>query len=137
MGARGRKSATSLAIIGPEGIETVRRPDSPDELTSEQAEEWRAVVNRLAADWFPREMHGLLAQYCRHIVAARRIAGLITNLWKSETIDLDDYDRLLKCQERESRCIASLATKMRITQQAFYDAKKKRGSPMPKPWETI
>jgi len=35
-------------------------------LTDEQAEEWRAVVSRMAADWFPRETHGMLLAYCRH-----------------------------------------------------------------------
>jgi hypothetical protein len=47
-------------------------------LTDEQATEWWAVVNRLPADWFPRETHALLIQYCRHVVSARRVAQLLT-----------------------------------------------------------
>ena len=35
--------------------------------------EWCAVVNRMPADWFPRETHGMLVQYCRLIVGARRL----------------------------------------------------------------
>jgi hypothetical protein len=57
MGVRGRHGVAELAVIGPSGIETVRRPEPPDELTDEQATEWRAIVNRLGADWFPRETH--------------------------------------------------------------------------------
>src|SRR5262245_797932 len=77
MGIRGRQSTAALSVIGPDGVETVRRPEPPDELTAEQAEEWRSIVNRLPADWFPRETLAMLAQYCRHVVHARRIVELI------------------------------------------------------------
>jgi hypothetical protein len=66
-------------------------------------------------------------------VAARRAAELIKAL-EASTAEMSavdganqlaitlsasaEFDRLLKMQERESRVIASLATKMRITQQA-------------------
>jgi hypothetical protein len=55
MGVRGRTGIAELTVIGPGGIETVKRPDPPGELTDEQATEWRAIVNRLGASWFPRE----------------------------------------------------------------------------------
>jgi hypothetical protein len=82
------------------------RPQPPEDLTEEQGAEWRAVMDRLPADWFPRETHGLVAQYCRHVSTAQRLA------------------RLLAAQERETRCIASLATRMRMSQQATYDKSK-------------
>src|SRR5690606_36227062 len=152
MGARGRKSAASLEIaaIGPSGIQTIRRPDPPEELTAEQAEEWRAVVNRLPADWFPRETHGMLAQYCRHVVAARRVSQMIQALEEEMAQAAEEgtdrasillsaakaMDRLYKMQEREGRALSSLATRMRITQQATYDPKRKKGTQHRKPWET-
>ena len=75
---RGRKSAGALTLTVVTGdVEVVRRPEPPTELTREQAAEWRAVVDRLPADWFARETHGLLVQYCRHVVAARRVAELV------------------------------------------------------------
>jgi hypothetical protein len=77
MRQRGRKSAASLTVIGSSGIETVQRPEPPAELSEEQAAEWQAMVNRLSADWFPRETWPLLVQYCRHVVSARRVAQLI------------------------------------------------------------
>jgi hypothetical protein len=40
--------------------------------------------------------------------------------------DIRAYDRLLKAQERKSRCIASLATRMRISQQSSYDKSKRK-----------
>lgn len=137
MGTRGRTSSAELSVISGGGIETIRRPEPPGDLTDEQADEWRAVVNRMSADWFPRETHGMLAQYCRHVVAARRCAQLVAEIEGSEPFDLAAYDRALKMQEREGRAISSLATRMRISQQATVSAKTARKPPqVRKPWES-
>ena len=112
-----RPSAASLAVIGPSGIETIRRPEPPSELTQEQAIEWRAVVNRMAADWFPRETHGLLVQYCRLVVRARRLAQLIDMEEQSDEFNAKKYRVLVRAEEGISRAICSLATKMRISHQ--------------------
>ena len=118
MKQRGRKSAAALDVERLPSVEVVQRPDAPYDLTDEQAQEWWSVVNRLPADWFPRETHGMLAQYCRHVVAARRVAQLVAKAEKRRNLDVKEYDRLLKMQEREGRAISSLATRMRISQQA-------------------
>jgi hypothetical protein len=44
------------------------------------------------------------------VVTARRIAKLLADMEADPELNVRDYDRLLKAQERESRCIASLAT---------------------------
>jgi hypothetical protein len=75
--------------------------------------------------------------YCRHTVSARRVSELIAGMEGSSDFDLEAYDRLLKMQERESRAMSSLATRMRLTQHSTYDAKKKKGSTLTqKPWES-
>lgn len=138
MKQRGRQSAaaSALAVItGP--VETIARPDAPYDLTDEEADEWRKVVNRLPADWFPAETHALLGQYCRHVIAARRIAQLIAAELQSEKLDLGAYDSLLKMQERESKIIGTLATRMRITQQSTMRVETiKKPKQVAKPWET-
>lgn len=134
MGIRGRKSAASLTVVTPAGVETNRRPKPPEDLNPEQAAEWMAVVNRLPADWFPRETHPMLALYCRHVVSARRVAQLLEAAESAPDLDLEQYDRLLKMQERESRAISSLATRMRMSQQSTYDAKKKKPLSARRPW---
>lgn len=133
MGARGRKGEGELAIPTPTA--EIQRPDAPYDLNDEQAEEWWAVVNRMPADWFPRETHALLANYCRHVVMSRRVSQLIVAAESSDELNVEEYDRLGKMMERESRIIASLATKMRISQQATFDPKKKKPSQVKKPWE--
>lgn len=56
---------------------------------------------------------------------------------ESEDFDItvSALDRLLKMQERESRVITTLATKMRISQQSTYDKSKKKPLAGKKPWE--
>lgn len=135
MGTRGRQSAASLAVMPTSPTELVRRPVPPEELSEEQSEEWISVVDRMPADWFPRETHGLLAQYCRHVIAARRVAQLIDQAEAADDFSVKDYDRLLKMQEREGRALSSLATRMRLSQQTTYDAKKKKPEQTRKPWE--
>jgi len=54
MGARGRKSAASGELVAVSAVQVMARPDAPYDLTDEQADEWRSVVDRLPADWFPR-----------------------------------------------------------------------------------
>jgi hypothetical protein len=136
MGTRGRQSAASLEVAKPGKIETIQRPDAPYDLTDEQTEEWWAVVNRMPADWFPRETHGILSQYCRHVITARRVAQLVASCEATDPLDIGEYDQLLKMQEREGRALSSLATRLRITQQATVSAKAKKPSGMKRPWES-
>lgn len=135
MGIRGRTSAAELSVIEGGAVVSVRRPEPPAELTEEQGEEWRAVVGRLPAEWFPRETHGMLAQYCRHVVAARHVAQIIASVEADSGLDVEAYDRLLKMQEREGRAISSLATRMRISQQATFDKAKKKPLVGRRPWK--
>lgn len=116
-------------------MNALERPSPPADLSSEHKVEWLAVVNRLPADWFPRETHQLLAQYCRHVVEARHVSQLIDACLASDDLDIDQYDKLLKMQEREGRALSSLATRMRITQQTTYDKSKKKPVSLGKPWD--
>lgn len=131
---RGRKSRAELEVVKHD-YEVIPRPRAPADLTPDQSEEWRRIVNRLPADWFPGETHAVLAQYCRHAVAARRVAQLIASAEQDSDLDVDQYDKLLKMQERESRALASLGTKMRMTQQGTSTHRARKGNMVQKPWE--
>lgn len=135
MGSRGRTSSAALSVKAATVVEAIQRPDAPYDLTDEQSEEWWAVVNRMPADWFPRETHAMLAQYCRHVVRARRIAQLLNAAESAKDFDVKEYRDLLRSEEEQSRAIASLATRMRISQQATYDKSKAKPSAPRKPWE--
>lgn len=134
MGTRGPRSSAALSIVS-SNVEAYERPGPPADLTPEMSGEWVAIVNRLPADWFGRETQALLAQYCRHVVASRRVAALVEQAELDPECDLKDYDRLLKMQEREGRALTSLATKMRISQQSTYDKSKKKPAQARKLWD--
>ena len=132
MGARGPKAAQAqgLTIIGGNGIEAVRRPDPPADLTDEMAEEWRTIVSHLPADYFRTEVLPMLAQYCTHIVRSRRLRSLLSRMERSpEEFDPLHYARLLDAEEKQSRSISSLATRMRLSPQSTYDRQAKKKGP--------
>ena len=138
MGQRGRKSTAELSVIR---ADASFKPKAPRELSEEAATEWRHIVSRMPSNWFSRENEALLTQYCRHVVAAHRVAQLIAGAEGDEEFNLDDYDRLLKMQERELRACASLAVKMRLTQSTRMRAEKAareiahNPGGRPPPWE--
>jgi hypothetical protein len=134
VGARGPKAAhvQGLTVIGGGGIEAVRRPDPPADLTDEMAFEWRMIVNRLPADWFPAETHALLAQYCTHIVRARRVRDVLNRMEGSDDFDPREYKALLTSEAQQSQAMTGLAMRMRLAQSAIHDRDKKKGSPFKK-----
>jgi hypothetical protein len=122
--------------VSPVGLSVIERQRPPHDLTDEETVVWASVVETEPADWFSPSTVPLLAQYCRHVVHARRIGELIERATSDPDLDVKDYDRLLKMQERESRAIASLATKMRVAQQSTRnDRLNKKTGPARKPWE--
>lgn len=135
-----RKSATVKALeeSGTLGEFIPARPDPLEGLTREQRDEWKAVVDRMPEEWFPRETHQLLAQYCRHACEAKFISGML----RAHKVDpetsgewLDQYGDLLKLQEREGRAMSSLATRLRITQQSTVNPKIQKPSEPVDPWD--
>lgn len=143
MSKRGRRSAAAIEVVSARPVEAVERPLAPDDLIDEETVVWAAVVGSMPADWFTPATAPLLAQYCRHVVQAKRIAEMIEKATsdidpetKLPTLSIKDWDRLLKMQTRESEKIASLAVKMRISQSAIRNDRGNRQTrPTRKPWE--
>ena len=140
MGLRGPKSRAELALVqsGVAGTAMlVERAPPPEHLTPEQAQVWREVLDDLPADWFRPSNLPLLEPYCRHVVASRRVAQLIELEEKSDAFDPESYNRLLRMQDRETRALATMGTKLRLTQQSLkhQDAVKPRQAPGRKPWQ--
>jgi len=133
MGARGKQSTAAMSVVQPSGITATRRPVPQEGLTDEQAIIWRNVVDRMPAEWFPAETHDMLAQYCRHVISARRVADLIELLTAQDEFATEDYDRLLKMQEREGRAMSALATRMRLSQQSTYSRDRGKGTIVKQP----
>ena len=137
MGTRGRKSAASLAVIT--NIPG-QRPEPLEELTNEQAQEWRAIVARMPADWFMQESWPLLANLCRHIVTARKLGKVIDHTSVPSDIEsLREYDKLLGMRDRETKAVVNLSRQLRLSHQQRYQPKtagsKTRPTEASKPWD--
>jgi hypothetical protein len=116
MATRGRPSIASL-MVPANPAEIIQRPDAPYDLTDEQAEEWRAIVGVMDAGHFMRGNYPLLAQLCRHIVNARRLAQLIEQCAKEKEFDRKEFGILLQLEATESAAIMRLSRSMRLTQR--------------------
>jgi hypothetical protein len=118
MAKRGRKSASELSVvrIALEGC----RPKPPSDLSAQQAQIWREIVESVPGGWISPAQEPLLAAYCRHVSSADRLSAMID---KSEpdlkvAVELQRFGKLLSMRERETRALSSLATRMRLTQQS-------------------
>ena len=144
MAQRGRKSAASLSAVT---IIPGQRPPPPPELTKEQAAAWKAIVARMPADWFDTTAQILLIEMCRHTA----ICGIISQQIDSFPVDqltteegTERYDRLGRMLDRHSKCVAMLATKLRLAPQSRYEHKvagtaaknSAAGAGPSRPWET-
>ena len=135
---RGRKSVAELMVgAGPDGV--VTRPDAPYTLRDPaEVAVWRAVVAAMCADYFKPGSFALLIQYCRHSVAADRVAQLIEAFCRREKIDCREYQALLSMQSVETANVIRLSRQLRLSPQAVYradSAKIRPLAPLSPPWE--
>jgi hypothetical protein len=121
MRQRGRRSAASLSVVAG-SIDG--RPRPPECLNEKQAEVWERTVANEAADTFKTAaLQQLLVEYCRHVVTASNLSRMIEAVESQQVMsadDLSDYDGLLRMRDRETKAIASKATKLRLTNQSRY-----------------
>ena len=93
----------------------------PDGLTDEQAQVWRETVGARSADFFGQDAVPMLEEYCRVVVMCRllgvQIEAAIAAIDSGEPSILKT---LLDMRDKESKRLASLATKLRITNQSRY-----------------
>ena len=127
---RGRPYSDDLV---PVELQTMDRLRPPVELTDEEVEVWVAVTSSVEASWFNPGNAPLLAQYCRHVINARRIAELI----ERHANNLGTYFELLTLQREQSGSLKTLASAMRISQQATttYRGNPRTISQTRVPWE--
>lgn len=142
MDKRGRKSSAELSVVIP--VKFGQRPEAPADLTPRQAELWRAITSSEPADFFSTEaLRGLLSDYCRHRESAESITSVINTFqadWLKNSEGARRYQGLLRMREMETRAAASIATKLRLTNQSRYTPQAaataaKNGGKGFKPWE--
>lgn len=142
---RGRKAAISKpAIVVDGGFD--RRPEPPNDLTERQMEIWRIVTASEDPNFFATgATRGLLADYCRRRDAGESISQIINSFkpeWLKNSEGALRYKQLLQMRDMEVRGAASLAVKLRLTNQSRYQsstastaARNAAQAKSPKPWE--
>ena len=119
-----RPSAAALSTLTPV---LDRRPKPPAELNEKQAETWMAAVSTKPPEWWDAASFPVLIAYCEAVEALGIIAALSDGFdpaWLSTDDGLKRYNLLCSMRDRESKLIAMLAVKMRLTQQSRYEASK-------------
>lgn len=111
-----RRSVASLSIVpaGPAG----ELPAPPDELSKAEAKVWTETVESKPADWFGPDSYPVLKEYCRAAVMCDALAKASARAVKSG--DSGAIKSALDMRDKEARRVASLATKLRLTQQSKY-----------------
>jgi hypothetical protein len=140
MGTRGRTSGAALSVVAGTAIDG--RPKPPSDLSEFQADAWERVVGSESGDFFrTAASQQLLKEYCRHVESAHRVSGMISLLEKpGAAIDLDEYEKLLRMRDRETKALADKATKLRLTNQSRYTPQAagtaaKKAATERKPWQ--
>jgi hypothetical protein len=146
LGQRGRKSAAELSVVAARRIAS--RLDPPASLTDEEAEVWNMTVAGEPAGFFNGSaVRQILADYCRHTVAANRLSAIISKAMKANAADKDkvslkDLSIYLRMRDGETRAIGDKATKLRLTNQSRYTPQKAgsaggENSEPVKPWDDV
>jgi hypothetical protein len=115
-----RKSTDSLSIVTTLPGQRLR---PPARLSAEAVGIWRAVVSGKPAAWFAADTAAVLEAYVLAVVGHRVVSKQIRGLEEKSLATEDGlaaYDRLLRMQDRQARVLASMATKLRLTQQSRY-----------------
>jgi len=123
----------------------INRPDAPYDLSDAAADQWRMIVASMPADHFAPSHYTMLTQLCRHKVESNRVNQLIEACCakrKGKTFDVNEYNVLLKMQNRETASINQLMRSMRLTHQSLYRGESAKMRPVmtglqKAPWDDV
>jgi hypothetical protein len=115
-----KKSAASLTIV-PAG-RPGDLPPPPGDLLAAEAATWREIVESKPADWFGPDSLPILKEYVRAVAMCDTLARMVERAAADgEGVAL--VKSLLDMRDKEARRAASMATKLRLTQQSRYGAR--------------
>lgn len=134
-----RQSAASLAVVTT--LRQAKHPPAPTGLSTRQQQLWQAITKGKPPEWWDSGSLPVLQALVAHIETAERIEVQFADLGDLTDPDaLDRLDKLSRLRDRETKAVATLSAKLRLTQQSRYTAQSaataaRRGGGGPKPWE--
>lgn len=129
-----RKSTASLSVVP---ICVQLHLPAPEGLAPEESALWADVVASKPVDWFQSDSAPLLKEYVRAVHMCDLLSFQVSAAIAGG--EPGELKEVLKLRDMESKRVASLATKLRLTQQSRYTpqaastADKKAGSA--RPWQ--
>lgn len=112
------KSTASLSVVP---VRPLDRVTPPVGVTEEEAALWRTIVDSKPAEWFGDDSAPVLLEYVRAKLSCDLLHERVQAALQR---DADrEVEREMKLRDMESRRLASLATKLRLTQQSRYTPK--------------
>lgn len=143
MAKPGRKSDAEMSVIT-KMPSALQRPPAPDYMTERQKQIWKDVVESEPVEWFQSAAtQSMLHDFCCHRESVEQISEALS-VFKSEWLKNAEgakrYSDLTKMRASETKAAASLATKMRLTNQSRYTPQaagtaSRNMSRSAKPWE--
>ena len=133
-----KNSATTLSPLMPGS-----RPPPPDCLRTDMKDEWRRVVGRMPAGWFPLETLPVLEQLCRVTCYARHLGAWLDKV-DPTTLPKDEVRRFKVIAAQHGKWVnlmAMLAGKLRLTVSSQVDVRNSRARfgtdphSVGKPWD--
>lgn len=121
-----------------------RRPPPPEGLTDGQARLWRGITESEPASLFEGEARQhMLRLYVEHAAFRAEVQGLIDRTPVDRMVDPEAapaFEAMLKARDRETKTLVSLATRLRLTNQARYTPQAagtagRQHATSPRPWD--
>jgi hypothetical protein len=127
-----RPSTDSLSVAA---VSIPTRPEPPKDLTPYAQQIWVDTVATKPPEWFEADTFPILRAYCIAADWHKRIADKI-----EEDPDDTAVGKKLDVLEKQARLLATLAVKMRLTQQSRYTpmaaaTANKKSAGGRKPWD--
>ena len=113
-----RKSSAALAVVTP--LRQTPYPPEPKGLPERQKDLWRDITRSKPPEWWDAGSLPVLQALVGHIATLEAIEAQFSSV----VIDLKDQegvkhlDLLSRLRDRESKAVAALSVKLRLTQQA-------------------
>src|SRR5262245_4878823 len=103
-----------------------------------EAAVWCTMVSAMPDHWFSRSSLPVLRSLCSHVVTSEALAEQVCDA--REQKDWAALDRLTRMQERESKAVADLSSKLRLLPKSKWGQEKAAtrealNSPERRPWE--
>ena len=113
------RSSAESKLVQPAAMVPLMKPQPPEDMSREAAEEWKKICRSLPHDWFTEEMWPVLASHCQNIVTLKKITA---ELNKVNDLQGRAFMNLSRLQMQYADLVSRIATKLRLTPQSRHAA---------------